>query len=542
MTQVVGVVSVRGRAAELPAWPVLARSLFDAVIAVDEGLDEPARDRLRADRLVARILSAGERGRALDEAVALGARWVVILGGDERFDRDDATALRAFLASDALPGCAYGLQRFATWNERTYDPGFTCAYRVFAPKAGQSLTAEDPHPIPREIPRAARLRTTVRMRAVGAAVGAQPPDAPVWRSRSPAQPVLGSPAGTRDDVREYDGALTWRCGEPMRPDVGEAFDALAAAAENEAGLALWVNSAFRADDEQARMFPAVCEATLGAPAGASLHRYGTELDLGPPAAYAWLQRHAGRFGFARRYAWEPWHYGYGPVPYDAFGCAVDDGPQPLQEPLIVPRARWGADESLRVDRDGNERWPEAHAPVCGIVLHHTVTPNGERDVAHRLRGIYRFHAVERGWGDIGYHLVVDEAGRVYEGRHGTLAAQRRGEGVVGAHTRGFNRGSIGIALLGTLTERDATPQARASLENLLAWLAAMHGIDPAANVNWPRIGPLRDTAPTICGHRDLAEVVCPGDAFYATLPELRASVASRLGPRPAQPVAAASAA
>ena len=46
-----------------------------------------------------------------------------------------------------------------------------------------------------------------------------------------------------------------------------------------------------------------------APPGTSLHRYGTELDLGPPAAYAWLAANAGRFGFIHRYAWEPWHYG-----------------------------------------------------------------------------------------------------------------------------------------------------------------------------------------------------------------------------------------
>jgi hypothetical protein len=209
--------------------------------------------------------------------------------------------------------------------------------------------------------------------------------------------------------------------------------------------------------------------------------------------------------------------------------------------MTVPRAGWGADESLRFDRHGNERWIEERGPVRGVVLHHTLTPNGEHDVPRRLRGIYRFHAVERGWGDIGYHLVIDEAGCVYEGRHGTLSSQRRGEGVVGAHTHGFNRGSVGIALLGTLTEREATLQARASLEVVLAELAAVHGIDPAATVAWPRSGPTRVTAPTLCAHRDLAEVVCPGDAFYSTLPALRGAVARRLARRPAQ-LAAASAA
>jgi hypothetical protein len=36
----------------------------------------------------------------------------------------------------------------------------------------------------------------------------------------------------------------------------------------------------------------------------------TELDLGPPGAYGWLYAHSRRFGFVKRYAWEPWHFGY----------------------------------------------------------------------------------------------------------------------------------------------------------------------------------------------------------------------------------------
>jgi hypothetical protein len=44
--------------------------------------------------------------------------------------------------------------------------------------------------------------------------------------------------------------------------------------------------------------------------GTSLHRYGTELDLGPPSAYGWLAAHAEAFDFIQRYSWEPWHFGY----------------------------------------------------------------------------------------------------------------------------------------------------------------------------------------------------------------------------------------
>ena len=93
----------------------------------------------------------------------------------------------------------------------------------------------------------------------------------------------------------------------MRPDVAQAFDRMAAAAREEAGLFLSVTSAFRSDAEQARLFAAHPDPKWVAPPGTSLHRYATELDLGPPGAYAWLAANSERFGFVRRYSWEPWH-------------------------------------------------------------------------------------------------------------------------------------------------------------------------------------------------------------------------------------------
>lgn len=113
----------------------------------------------------------------------------------------------------------------------------------------------------------------------------------------------------------YSGPLAYRQGKPMRPDVAMAFDRMAAAARG-AGLSLAVNSAFRSDAEQARLFAAHPDPKWVAPPGTSLHRYGTELDLGPPAAYGWLAANARRFGFIKRYAWEPWHFGFGANPRD----------------------------------------------------------------------------------------------------------------------------------------------------------------------------------------------------------------------------------
>jgi transglycosylase-like protein with SLT domain/D-alanyl-D-alanine carboxypeptidase-like protein len=125
--------------------------------------------------------------------------------------------------------------------------------------------------------------------------------------------ALGMPA--RGSGGGYDGPLAYRMGKPMRPDVAAAFDRMAAAARLD-GIYLSVTSAFRSDAEQARLFAANPNPKWVAPPGTSLHRYATELDLGPPGAYGWLAAHARPFGFIHRYAWEPWHYGFGANPRD----------------------------------------------------------------------------------------------------------------------------------------------------------------------------------------------------------------------------------
>jgi hypothetical protein len=107
----------------------------------------------------------------------------------------------------------------------------------------------------------------------------------------------------------YTGPLAMRQGKGMRPDVAQAFDRMAAAARA-AGVQLLVTSAFRSDAEQAILFARRPDPKWVAPPGQSLHRYATELDLGPSTAYGWLAANARKFGFVQRYSWEPWHFGY----------------------------------------------------------------------------------------------------------------------------------------------------------------------------------------------------------------------------------------
>jgi hypothetical protein len=97
--------------------------------------------------------------------------------------------------------------------------------------------------------------------------------------------------------------------------------AVAASAD---GLSLLVVSGFRSDAEQAELFAAHPDPRWVAPPGRSLHRCGTELDLGPSSAYGWLAANAPRFGFERRYGWEAWHFGLatGPPPCSEAGNSV----------------------------------------------------------------------------------------------------------------------------------------------------------------------------------------------------------------------------
>jgi hypothetical protein len=107
----------------------------------------------------------------------------------------------------------------------------------------------------------------------------------------------------------YGGPLAHRQGRAMRPDVALAFDRLNGAARAD-GVHLIINSAFRSDAEQAVLWARNPDPKWVAPPGRSLHRYGTELDLGPASAYGWLAANAPAFRFVKRYAWEDWHWGY----------------------------------------------------------------------------------------------------------------------------------------------------------------------------------------------------------------------------------------
>jgi hypothetical protein len=224
------------------------------------------------------------------------------------------------------------------------------------------------------------------------------------------------------------------------------------------------------------------------------------------------------------------------------------------------RADWGADESISGwHTDGDE---QTFSPAQMMTVHHTAGPNNaDQDYARTVRAIYSYHVQTNGWSDVGYQYLVDGNGVLYEGRStgntSTSCLNDGGDGsdfahepitdhvVTGAHTRGYNTGNIGIALMGCFEPASSacngdtrpTYAAQAALETQLAKLATRHDLDPEGTVRYvnPDNQTTKDTA-TISGHRDHGDTQCPGGRLYELLPMIRSNVASRMAaPDPANP-------
>ena len=182
------------------------------------------------------------------------------------------------------------------------------------------------------------------------------------------------------------------------------------------------------------------------------------------------------------------------------------------KPAVVSRTAWGCP-------DGQEspEWPPDYYPVSHVVVHHTVSDTS-------VYAIWYYHAITRGWGDIGYNYLVDKNGVLYEGRAG-------GDDVIAGHAYPFNRGTLGVSFIGDYRTIPVPQPMLDSMADLLAWKADQKGIPPHG---WAWLRPTTYPTdpdrwlPRFVGHRDVSTTVCPGDSLYAKIPWLRDAVAGRL--------------
>lgn len=192
-------------------------------------------------------------------------------------------------------------------------------------------------------------------------------------------------------------------------------------------------------------------------------------------------------------------------------------------PIMFSRAEWGADETWARDCDTTDQ-------LRSVIVHHTAgsTTYSRSESAQQVRGIYAYHTRTLGWSDIGYNVLVDKYGQIFEGRRGGLEKH-----VDGAHAYGYNYGSFGISVLGTYQTERVPTTALHSVARLAAWKlngGFVEGVHEtatyrvtASNVRYS--GQTVDL-PRVIGHRDVNYTDCPGNAFYSQFTTLRTLVAT----------------
>ena len=119
-----------------------------------------------------------------------------------------------------------------------------------------------------------------------------------------------------------------------------------------------------------------------------------------------------------------------------------------------------------------------------IIIHCTATREGDDISVDTIR---RWH-LARGWSDIGYHYVIDIKGNINAGRPIEL---------MGSHTRGENKYSIGVAYVGGVEADGKTPKdtrTKAQKDSIIRLVKKLKGCYPDVSIH---------------GHNEFSNKACP---------------------------------
>ncbi len=161
---------------------------------------------------------------------------------------------------------------------------------------------------------------------------------------------------------------------------------------------------------------------------------------------------------------------------------------------LMPRAAWTSRSPV-----GSKL--NAMGGITRITVHHEgwkpVWFSDPKSTAERLELIRESH-LGRGWADIGYHYVIDRAGRLWEGRSTRFQ---------GAHVRDENEHNLAVMLLGNFDLQQPSDAQYTRLIDTLRKLRQHHSV-PVTR---------------IYTHQELKPTACPGRALQPKMVSLRQS-------------------
>ena len=164
---------------------------------------------------------------------------------------------------------------------------------------------------------------------------------------------------------------------------------------------------------------------------------------------------------------------------------------------IIPRHAWASEPPA-------PRHMDPMTPVRRITFHHSAIrfdDTSTNAVASHIDAIRRAHRNRpTPFGDIGYHYLIDPAGRVWQGR--SLDYQ-------GAHVGGQNPANLGICVLGNFETQQPNADQDLAIGRFLAQQMAQYRV-PHTRVHT---------------HRELAPTACPGRFLQPRLADIRARAA-----------------
>jgi hypothetical protein len=130
-------------------------------------------------------------------------------------------------------------------------------------------------------------------------------------------------------------------------------------------------------------------------------------------------------------------------------------------------------------------------PVYEVILHHTWAPTiAQYKGKSTIDGIHRYHTVENGWSDIGYHCLISPDGLLWLGR--PLAKD-------GAHVLNHNTNTVGVSMI---MNGDVELPTAAQVASTTACLKAL--------LSRFKIAPEKNFRQGHGFHRDYSSKTCPG--------------------------------